>query len=187
MAMVYSVPPAPPQTNTTGQASQGLSATKGRAQVASNITAAKNTIRLRRPRAGLAKRSATMPAGNMISTPPSPLTDTSMAAADAPRPSARPYSGRMDVTPVSKKPPTKPASMMMGWVTSACHRPCRPTRAVSVSRAAGTGGMNSDQPSPRAANAMTVHRAAGFCGPSQTMAAGPMMKVLLTMVWNSPT
>ena len=86
------------------------------------------------------------------------------------------------MTPVSKNPPTKPASMMMGCANSADSRPCSPTRAVSVSWAAGTLGISADQARPTTFKPFTTHSVTGLWVPSQTSKAGPMMKVALTMV-----
>ena len=173
--------------NTSGQASQSMRATKGTAQDANSVKAAKATIMSRRPCAGSRQRSASMPAGSIMSALPSPLAETSSAAAAAPRPRARPYSGRMEVTPLSKNPPVKPASMMMGCACSACQTPCRPTRALAPSCVSGSLGTSQVLAQPANRNATAIHSAAGLAVPTQASRAGPMMKVTPIIDSNRPT
>ena len=88
--------------------------------------------------------------------------------------------------PLSKNPPTNPASMMIGCFTSACHTPRSPTAELWLSTALGRAGMSRLLASPLTMTATTTHMAVLLSGPTQTSTAGPMMKVVPTMVSNSP-
>ena len=123
----------------------------------------------------------------MVSALPSPMQDTSSAAVAALNPNASPYSGRMEAIPLSKKPPIKPANMMMGCASSACQTPPKPTRALCASSARGSGGISRLQARPVSKKPITHHSACGLSVPSQAKTAGPMTKVKPTRVSKMPT
>ncbi|MGC3983603.1 MAG: hypothetical protein QM777_02100 [Pseudorhodoferax sp.] len=89
--------------------------------------------------------------------------------------------------PASKKPPTKPASMMTGCARSAAQTPRRPTWASCASSAGGTRGISRLTSRPAAMQPMATQGAAGASAPTQTRRAGPVTKVAPTMVSNRPT
>lgn len=123
----------------------------------------------------------------MVRALPRPLADTSSAAALAPSPRLRPYSGRMAVSPLSKKPPMKPTAMISGCARSACHTPRQPTGAEVASPARGRGGISRLQAKPQAMKPSDSQTALSLAAPTAASMTGPMTKVAPTMVSKMPT
>ena len=94
--------------------------------------------------------------------------------------------GSTELKPISKNPPTKPASITTGLARTACHRPTSPTRAVALSASCGRRGIKAVQASPMSIKPMTMRRAAGSSAPSQASKAGPTTMVMPIMVAYAP-
>ena len=92
----------------------------------------------------------------------------------------------MAVSPLSKKPPTKPASMITGCSRSARQTPRSPTSACCPSGSDGSGGISRLQSRPSVISASAAQSASGRVGPIQASSIGPATKVLPTMVSKMP-
>ena len=77
--------------------------------------------------------------------------------------------------------------MIKGWACKACQTPPKPTRASCASAAAGKRGMAALMTRPITSAPSTHHRFSGRSGPTQASKAGPITKVVPTMVSNRPT